>query len=232
MLFAIDIDGTLSVLNVPMYIGACCKYFDIQIEPDYLTGLTQSEFFALPEVVMRREAVGAMLFDYYASWLRFDRQVMQSAKIIPGALPGVCNLADLTSVAYYTARFSKDRDKHTAMVEATEYWLTTNSFPSGERIYCDGLVGKLTAIAAYIQKTGESVVLVDDSYARILLKIADLSNDVVSVVRKGITLVALRAAEVPQETYGIHVVPLRSWLEVDLLIKEVFNETCTVPETR
>ncbi len=64
-------------------------------------------------------------------------------------------------------------------------------------------------------------MLIDDSYARILPKIAALDGHVSHVLRTALTLAALRAKEVPAEVYDMRVLPLESWYHIDDFIKEV-----------
>ena len=115
----IDIDGTLCFNNKAFFFQLCNTTFALGIPAERLVGMTRTNFLAQPEVIALRSQLGADLFTYQLGWLDFHPQAILAALLIPGAVEGVAQLAELGPISYSTARFSHNQQKHAAIASST-----------------------------------------------------------------------------------------------------------------
>lgn len=165
MLFAVDIDGTIAGLIDWMAEGVVPTFLEYartiglalpaQVGEDISDGRS---FLHLPEIIAARQACPdqwkAALRDFRAS-----SAGMEHARVMPEAVKGVRQLAQVGQVSYYTVRQGNQQD-----VQAiTRRWLSTRGFPHPDRVvFCRSVMNKLLRLARHIETMGEEAVLIDD----------------------------------------------------------------------
>lgn len=209
MLFAIDIDGTVSGVNVRKFVYTCNERLSLGLDAKILDRVrTYQEFYELPEV-------GALRGDEVAwrhlRWIDFSSEILCSLPALPSAIDGVAQLARLGTVVYYTARKCRDDEKNREMAEATERWLEQHNFP-GEAVFCLGVRDKLRRLA--LVEEAETIILIDDLYQRILEEIQEQEFE---ALRRHMILVAFGAVVSPA-CNGLQVHVLPSWRDIDRLV--------------
>lgn len=231
MRIIIDIDGTLCFNNRDFFFQLCNTTFDLGIATDRLPGMTHSDFLAQPEVIALRSRLGEDLFAHRLGWLDFHPQAILAALPIPSAVEGVAKLADFGPVSYYTARFSSNEQRHAAIVSSTHQWLADHQFINPHRVtFCDGIQRKLLLLIQLVRDTSEHVVLVDDSYERLISHIAFIVDKQASPAFLSMfTLVAARAKELPVQTHNVQVLALPHWREVDTIIQYIQHKEILCP---
>ncbi len=229
MQIIIDIDGTLCFNNRDFFFQLCNTTFDLGIAADRFAGMTHADFLAQPEVIALRSRLGEDLFAHKLGWLNFHPQAILAALPIPRAVEGVAKLADLGSVSYYTARFSSNKQRHATIVSSTHQWLADHQFIHPHRVtFCDGIQQKLLLLVQLAQDTGEHVMLVDDSYERLISHIAFIGDKQAAFLSM-FTLVAARAKELPVQTHDVQLLALPHWREVDTLIQHIQHKEIACP---
>jgi hypothetical protein len=208
----LDIDGTLCYLNRPVLHQICNTEMELQIPDERLAGLNEAAFLGLPEVLAKRADLGEERFAYEFGWMVFHPSCLRTSLVIPGSVQGMKKLQALGKLSYYTARFSRDKQRMTGIREATHKWLAEHGFPAGDVVFCDTIAGKLQRLEELALNTGEPVVLVDDSYHRII-ELAQAKPG----LSASLTLVALRAQAI-EETYGLTVISMKNWHDIEHVI--------------
>jgi uncharacterized HAD superfamily protein len=226
MQVVIDIDGTLCFNNRAFFFQLCNTTFELGIASDRFAGMTHADFLAQPEVIALRSQLGADLFAHRLGWLNFHPQAILAALPIPGAVEGVATLADLGPVSYYTARFSSNKQRHAAIVSSTQQWLVDHQFIHPHRVtFCDGIQDKLLLLMQLARDTGEYVVLVDDSYERLLAILASIADEQArSAFLSKFMLIAVRARELPAQTHNVRLLALPHWRDIKTLIQHIQYE--------
>ncbi len=228
MQIIIDIDGTLCFNNRDFFFQLCNTTFDLGIAADRLSGMTHADFLAQPEVVALRSRLGEDLLAHKLGWLNFHPQAILASLPISGAVEGVAKLAGLGPVSYYTARFSSNKQRHATIVSSTHQWLADHQFVNPHRVtFCDGIQQKLLLLIQLAQDTSEYVMLIDDSYERLISHIAFIDKP--AAFLSMFTLVAARAKELPVQTHNVQVLVLPHWREIDTIIQYIQHKEILCP---
>lgn len=209
-----DIDGTLGRRNRQQYLITCNTTLKLDLADETLQGISLQTFAQLPQVQAYRQRVGETYYTKALGWIDYHPDVLRAMHPLPGAREGVARLATIGSVAYYTARYSaQSQERSQAMAEATRTWLATYDFANPTNtVFCDGLPGKLRQLARDLVRDTESVILIDDQWARLLRQCADLDEDTSALFQGSLILVAYGAPAAPEHT-PLPVVALPSWEE-------------------
>lgn len=184
---------------------------------------TLDDFQALPEVIARREERGATMFDFELGWMRFTPRALLADIVLNDAVTGVQRLVALGAISYLTARYSISDDWQNGIVAGTEQWLEVHQFASASRvIYCNKIEGKLRYLLSQVEESRERLVLVDDSYARILELIAAMNVEERELLYRNVVLVAKSCSAPP--CAELQVLPLRRWRDVESVIDQLKEE--------
>lgn len=220
MRIAVDIDGTISYRNERRYLYVCNEQLQLGIDARRLDTLSYQELLRQPELLAYQERVGDDYFRRAVGWIDFHSQVLCAAIPMTGAVEGVTRLASLGPVTYYTARFAPTSPQRSqAMADATYQWLHAQRFPASDSVvFCSNLKDKLHRLAECIEAEQTEFLLIDDQYARVISYISDLDASQRDILRRRMTLVAFKAARVPEQCARLRVLPLASWRQIDMLI--------------
>lgn len=223
MRIAVDIDGTICVQNVKRYMQVCNEKLKLGIEYERLATLTYTNFLQQPEVLAYKQKWGEEYARLTMGWIDLDPEVLVDVLPIPGAIDGVCKLAEVGAVTYYTARYtSQSIETSQAMANATRQWLRKHLFPSPEEIiFCESPQDKLIRIAERSATEDRAVILIDDRYPKLLEVVEILDSRLQEILRRYVTLVAFGATSELAECYGIEVIPFETWPSVDQLIERL-----------
>jgi uncharacterized HAD superfamily protein len=221
MLCAIDIDGTIAGRNMRQFARVCNESLSLGITLDQLPKkMLYTTFLRLPEVTAYQLRVGQQRFDRDIRWIDLDPQVLLAMVPLPGAVQGITQLVQYTTVSYYTVRYSSTQlHKNQAMASATQQWLTEKQFPqSCNIVFCTSIADKLNRLAGRIKAEAESIILIDDRYSRLLEELMRVDQCHVDLLRQHLQLVAFGAREVPERCHGFQVIPLPTWNDLSLYI--------------
>ncbi len=210
----IDIDGTLGYRNRQQYLTTCNETLKLALPHERLQGISLQDFYHFPEVLAYRQRVGEAHYTKAIGWIDYHPEVLRAMHPLPGVQKGVCLLAALGNIAYYTARYTTQSEEHNQdMRQATFDWLTSSAFlnPTGV-VFCDGLSGKLQQLAQEIAHDAQPVLLVDDQHTRLLQRLTRLDAEPAQRIKRSLILIAYGARTVP-ESAPIPVVALPSWEE-------------------
>jgi hypothetical protein len=225
MLFAVDIDGTIAYRHVPSLLAACNEQFHLGIEPARLQQMSYQTFLCQPELLAYRTRIGAYRFERALGWMDFEPQMLLAMRQHPGACEGVARLATLAPVVYYTARWSPDSvERSQAMAQATYQWLAAEHFPCADAVvFCEGIAGKLSKLAARLEEEGQPIILIDDGYERMIQAYAGLEAHQQRLLHQ-LTLVAFGASNVSAISDGLRVIAMRSWSQLAQMIEAVIAD--------
>ncbi len=227
----LDIDGTLCFNNKAFFFELCNTTFALNMAAERLVGMTRTNFLAQPEMVELRARLGADLLAHQLGWLDFHPQAILASLVIPGAVEGVARLVDLGTVSYSTARFAHNQQQHAAIVSSTQQWLADHQFINAHSVsFCDGIQHKLRQLIQLAHSTGEHIVLIDDSYKRLLANIALITDKQERfILHSMFTLIAARAKELPAQTHGMQMLALPHWNAVTALIHQIQQREALCP---
>jgi hypothetical protein len=230
MFFFIDLDNTIARRNMTYFAQTCNERWDLGLSGERLHKIGYQAFFALPEVQAVRSGISSE--ERWQEELQEIDQapaVIERQRVMPSALAGVHTLAQVSSaLSYCTVR--KDREE---IRQATTRWLTAQDFPWTERVlFCRSITNKLVRLASRLARmeTPEPMILVDDLYLPLLQALHQLQGgehltlppeqcrNMACLLQEHLTLVAFHAETVPAECYGLRVLPLPSWREIDSLL--------------
>jgi len=211
----LDVDGTIACDNQALYLSLCNLALKLGIDEERLAGLTNDEFYVLPEVTAYRKQVGEQRYNTSVRIIAHTPILQRHLEVVDGAIDGARFLAQSGDLRYCTARkTARHEDLDEAMARATRDWLAASGFPNPQDvIFCTSLLEKLSFCAAHIGKTGEEVVLVDDSYEQLLSEIDQLETRQGDLLRQHFTLLAFGAQEAPEHA-PLRVVALPTWDQV------------------
>lgn len=216
MRFAVDIDGTIAYRNISCFVQVASEQLQLGIAETVLQNISTIEmFYALPEVQAYKERVDPQVYEWSLTWIDFDREVLLAMYPIQGAQEALASLSRAGhTIEYYTARYSTDDQRNQVMQEATTAWLTTHSFVNPTSVtFCDGILDKLTKLLQNVAEKGEPVLLIDDQYARLLQKAAEIEPDLVNKSKDNLFLVAYRARTPLAPDAPLQTLVLPSWKE-------------------
>jgi len=218
----IDIDGVLAFCNVPVLVKVCNDVWSLGIEEKHLTQINElDDFKAMPEVIARREERGSEWFNRELAWMHFHPRVLGSDLVGAGALEGVRSLSQIGEVLYSTARYiSDDEPDHKRVVAATHHWLEKHLFPNAnDVVFCNRIEGKLHYLLVQARETDEHLVLIDDSYTRILELVGQMSSADRELLCRKLILVAFASSSAPPG--DLCTLPLRRWRDIDLVVSSL-----------
>ncbi|GCE07143.1 hypothetical protein [Dictyobacter aurantiacus] len=173
--FYCDIDYTLCGQNYAVFHEVCVRLLGIEMAVDTARSLSSDDFLAHPAVVKIREKMGDDEFWWKYEALDFHPHVLRNCLNFKGATQTLTRLAhQYGGMHYATARYFSNPEKQARVAELTTYWLAKYRYPNPDQVaYCDGGQGKLTHLLQRARGTGEQIVLIDDSAAR-LVPLVDL----------------------------------------------------------
>lgn len=216
----IDIDGTIAFCNGPAVCMLCNDKWSLGISEERMKQVEWiTDFQAMPEVQAKCEERGQERFDYELGWMKFHPEAILADIVATGAQEAINKLMQIGTITYCTARYSDSEEWHQPIVESTHQWLEKHQFPNAnDVIFCNRIEGKLHYLLAQARETDEHLVLIDDSYPRILELVGQMSSADRELLCRRLILVAMYTREKPQETHGMHVLTLRRWQEIDYLV--------------
>ncbi len=219
MKIAVDIDGTITWSNVPVFVEECNKAFDLGISAETLHSLTDKEdFYALPEVAAR--LAQEEYFCDELAWIEFRERCLLEALVMDDAPAGVARLATFGDLAYYTARYSDEHEIQLEIEKASKQWLKYHGFINHHSVvFCDRIEDKIAKILNISQN--EYILLIDDSYKRVLDVIEHIEGDDRDLLIEKLMLVALRANANELPLTDVHVIALPYWDEIDSIIERI-----------
>lgn len=205
----------------------CNEHWQLGLPAERLHKIGYQAFFVLPEVIATRSR---FLDEQWQQELQIIDQapsLIACQRVFPLAVPSVEKLAQYSSALWYcTVR--KDQEE---IKQATIAWLHTQQFPSPDRVvFCRSLMNKLVRISHIMHETKQPAILIDDMYDALLLQFHRLQEGlhttlspqrckmIADLLRDQLTIVAFQAKAVPEQCYGLRVLPLSSWEYVDDLI--------------
>jgi hypothetical protein len=222
MYIFLDVDGTIACDNQALYLSLCNLALKLGIDEERLVGLTYDEFYALPEVTAYREQVGEQRYNTNIRIIAHTPILQRHLEVVDGAINGARFLAKSGNLCYCTARkTARFEELDEAMARATREWLEASGFPNPQDvIFCTSLLEKLSFCAAHIGKTGEEVVLVDDSYERLLSEFKKLVARQRTLLQQHFTLLAFGAQEAPEHA-PFHVAALPMWDQIEQVTQHI-----------
>lgn len=231
--FAIDIDGTLGSRNEQQFLKTCNQKLKLNVSEERLAALSVATFLTLPELLTYKEHVGQAYFERAIGWVDFHPSVLRAMTLFDGAVEGVKKLAEIGEIAYYTARYVPEaEERNQQMAEATCAWLTEHQFPNPDRvIFCNGVLGKLQTLVQIIESTQKSVILIDDQYSRLIERLEEMEAQQKQTFCQHTRLIPYGTRKILQES-SLVVGPLPSWLEIDMLLMALAEESCGARERR
>jgi hypothetical protein len=208
MLWCVDIDQTISTGYRGANVAESIAYYRNRgiLVPETLTRYL--DFFQLPEVLRIHEE-------------------------IPGAQAGVQTLAgSAREGGYFTVRKSDDPQERACIEQATHEWLREHHFPSAERVtFCQSMAQKLLAIAELLPQTGERVLLIDDSWHKVLHALSLLEHydaETAQASRRLSEQLILIAFGTPQEHLpspaAIRMLAMPDWSGIETLLTVLTKE--------
>lgn len=213
MLFAIDIDRTIAG-GFRAYVNHHNRDLALGISQQVLNGLPNyQEFLQLPEVIAYRQHNESRFQESKAS-IRVSSDVILSLEALPGAGEGVALLAALGTIRYYTIRADE-------VQEATVQWLDEKQFPYPQNVvFCESSIDKIVKLCQ--QATDETIVLIDDKYAVLLIAFDHCTQRIPAVadaLRGRLIIVAfdIKACDLPERD-DIKLLALPSWHDVTNLV--------------
>ena len=216
-LFAIDIDGTIAggPNNHKLYIQHHMEDLGLDIAKDVLDGLSSYQsFLKLPQVRAYRRDNEEQFLASRAS-CRVSPKVIKALEVVPYAVEGVNLLARSGTIRYYTKRSSLR-----AVRDATTAWLAFHQFPHPNNVViCAETPHKLDII--HHQEIATSVVLIDDRFSELLEGFKLLRTDnpyTANDLKQRLTLVAIGANCIVEETNGLRTLAFPSWENVQELV--------------
>ncbi len=222
MYILLDVDGTIACDNQALYLSLCNLALKLGIDEERLAGLTYDEFYVLPEVIAYREQVGEQRYNTNVRIIAHTPILQRHLEVVDGAINGARFLAQSGNLRYCTARkTARFEELDEAMARATRDWLEANGFPNPQDvIFCTSLLEKLSFCAAHIGKTGEEVMLVDDSYEQLLSKVDQLEARQGDLLRQHFTLLAFGTQGVLEHT-PLRVVALPTWDQIEQVTQHI-----------
>ncbi|HLG63953.1 MAG TPA: hypothetical protein VKY19_18570 [Ktedonosporobacter sp.] len=222
----IDIDGVLARPDESAIARLCNDEWRLGIEEERLIQIKElNDFKAMPEVIARCGERDDTTFEFELGWMRFKPQAIRADIVLAGAVSGVRHLSQLGAISYCTARYSSSETWQEDLSTATQQWLEEQTFVNAyDVIFCNRIEGKLRYLCGIAKECDERLVLIDDSYPRILELIGQMSSADRELLCRRLVLVAMYTREKPQETHGMRVLTLRRWQEIDCLVHTLKEE--------
>ena len=217
----IDIDGTIAFCNGPVVCMLCNDKWSLGITEERMELVEWiTDFQAMPEVQARCEERGQERFNYELGWMKFHPEAILADIVATGSQEAISKLAQLGMIAYCTARYSESEEWHQPIVESTHRWLEKHQFPNAnDVIFCNRIEGKLHYLLAQARETDEHLVLIDDSYPRILELVGQMSSADRELLCRKLTLVAFASTSPP--IGDLYTLSLRRWRDIDLVISSL-----------
>ena len=214
MLFAIDIDGTIAGIS-----STFGEYFNQELG----LGLPPEEvqkirwFNSLrkhPAIVAYRKQNNERFLEVWEQYREYA-PAMLAREVLAGAVEGVTFLAKQGDVQYVTIRISQDQEVNAQIQAATRQWLDKHNFPNpGSVIFCSNFQEKLELIA---HQPLAPIILIDDRCSTDLLTCYENltqnseHHELTRLIRQRITFVAFDKDQLPENTYGLHMLAFPSW---------------------
>jgi len=220
----IDIDGVLAAPNDRAIARLCNDEWRLDIDDERIAQCrTLDDFKALPKVEARHEARGTATFDFELGWMRFKPRALLADIVLSDSVAGVERLAQIGDISYLTARYSLSDIWQQGITEATQRWLEEHRFVNPcDVIYCNRIEGKLEYLLGQAKETDERLVLVDDSYVRILELVTQMSSEDRELLHT-IVLVAKSCSSAPP-CADLRVLPLHRWRDIDEIVSILKGE--------
>lgn len=211
MHIAIDIDGTLCWSNVPVFLQECNTSLGLHIEQEQLDQIKdKASFFALPEVQALRSTHPHL--DDEIGWIEFRERCLLESLPMDGAAEGVRHLMNYGDIHYCTARYCCIPEWQEEIERGTTRWLEKHQFPEWSNVsYCNRIKGKIHVLLKIAEQ--DSILLVDDSYAKIITLIRQLPQPDYHLLSERLLLIAMRAETIPETS--LNVIPLKSWKHLE-----------------
>lgn len=220
MYVTFDLDGTLCYRNTQVYLQVVNDVLELNIPQERLSGLNQLTLLEQPEAQEAKFRLGSEKFRKIIGWSDFDPRSILERQTYPGAHSAVKKVAEKHQVAYSTARACAHNQKmHDAIVQSTIQWLAEKDFVNPDSCtFCYSILDKLISLADHAKKTEEHCVLVDDNYMRLLDVYKTLDANIQAILRLSFSLVAFRAKELPDNCWGLRILPLANWSMFDQVL--------------
>lgn len=217
----IDIDGVLARPDERAIARLCNDEWQLGIEEERLAQIDElDDFKTMPEVIARRTTRDDTTFEFELGWMRFKPQAIRADIVLADAVFGVRHLSQFGTVSYCTARYSISETWQEGISSATQQWLEKHAFVNADDVaFCNRIEGKLRYLCEIAKKGDECLVLIDDSYVRILELIAQMDAPDRALFRN-VVLVAMSAKCAPH-CAEMRVLPLRKWRDVDCIVKRL-----------
>lgn len=105
--------------------------------------------------------------------MRFTPDALVADIVLNDAVWGVQHLMQLGTISYLTARYSMSDQWQNGIAQGTQTWLEEHRFVNPcNVVYCNKIEGKLRYLLGVARESQERLVVIDDSYARILELVA------------------------------------------------------------
>ncbi|GCE28853.1 hypothetical protein KDA_43370 [Dictyobacter alpinus] len=219
MKIAVDIDGTLCWSNLPVFLDECNRQFNLNIDPDILNNLESKDaFYVLPEVQAARSEHPYL--DDELAWIEFRERCLLASLPLDDAAIGVAKLASIGEIIYYTSRYSETPEIQKEIEEATFSWLKYQKLINYEQVvFCNRIQGKVLEILKIAKN--DNIILIDDSYVRILEEIKQLQKHEYVLLQERLLLIAMRAYERELPSTDLNIVPLSSWEDIEIILERI-----------
>lgn len=223
MLFAIDIDGTIAGISTLFGV-----YFNQELD----LGLSPEEAQRIrwyhhlrkhPAIIEYRKAHNERFMEVWTKYREYA-PAMLAREVIEGAVEGVNQLSQWGHVQYVTIRISQDKEINEQIQSATRQWLREHHFPQPEQVtFCANFEEKLTHVA---HTNHDQVIFIDDRCSTDLFTCYQelLQNpDYKKLIEhlQQVIFVAFGKQELPENTFGLRMLPLPSWNLSSDLLKEL-----------
>jgi uncharacterized HAD superfamily protein len=232
-MIACDVDGTICGRNFASFKLHANQKFSLGISQERLaTYTTYTEFVTCPEMFLIKERIGEPEFSRKLGWLDFDTEALLSDIPYRGSIEGLRQLIVYSPIRYYTARYAKSVKRREAMAQATYQWLAQHNYPSAQAVvFCLNIADKLLQMCEYIQEHREPIILIDDSYEKILRLASELSIEEQALLQEFFTLVCFRTHEIPEAQQMFRCLAMPSWNQryVNILCNEIQRKEVTIP---